>query len=159
MSTRGFYAFHLDGQTKVIYTRYDAYPGGLGQDFLDWTRTTDLDKARTQIRALRIIRRSEDVTETMNQAYAALKDGDPQALLDLGFTGDDSDFPGDSLYAEWGYVLDLDNNVFEVYQGFQDRPHNVGRFANAKRREDTGYWPVRLIGTYPLDALPKDLSS
>lgn len=159
MSTRGFYAFHLDGETKVIYTRYDAYPAGLGQDFLDWTRAADLDKARPQIRALRIIRTDDDVTEDMNQAYAALKDGDPQALLDLGFTGDHSNFPGDSLYAEWGYVLDLDNNLFEVYQGFQDRPHNSGRFAKVERREGTGYWPVRLIHTHPLDQLPENLSS
>lgn len=32
----------------------------------------------------------------------------------------------DSLYCEWGYVLDLDTETFEIYQGFNTTPLNPG---------------------------------
>lgn len=154
MSTQGFYAFVIDGTTKVVHVRGDAYPSFLGQRFLDWARGADLDKAADQVRALRIIQPEDTITDAMDEAFSNLPHGDIQAQLDLGYTADDSAFPHNSLWAEWGYVVDFDEWTFEIHKGFQDRPHRSGRFASAGQHR-TGYWPVRLIATHPLAQLPE----
>jgi hypothetical protein len=79
--------------------------------------------------------------------------GDPVAVLNAGIVEDSSDFPADSLFAEWGYVVDFDAGAFEVYEGFQTQPHEEGRFASKEPVHD-GYYPVRLIASWPLSKLP-----
>jgi hypothetical protein len=83
--------------------------------------------------------------------------GDPAAILKAGVIEDAGDFPADSLFAEWGYVLDLDARTFETYEGFQKAPHDRGRFAGRKSTDpDPGYHPVALVASWPLSSLPSD---
>lgn len=35
---------------------------------------------------------------------------------------DDSEFLNDSLFCEWTYIINLDNEQFEVYRGFNKDP-------------------------------------
>ncbi len=81
--------------------------------------------------------------------------GDPAATLDCGHAPHAPDWPGDSLYCEWGYLVDLDANTFEVYRGFQQVPHK-GRFSDRETNERSGYVPVKLLASWPLGALPDD---
>lgn len=83
--------------------------------------------------------------------------GQPGEILASGYLCDASDFPRDSLWAEWGYVIDLDDGDLEVYKGFQTEPHDVGRFADREPMESlsgTVYYPVKRIAAWPLDELP-----
>jgi hypothetical protein len=75
------------------------------------------------------------------------------ALLEAGVTLDRSDFPADSLFCEWGYLIDLDAMTFEVYRGSQKAPHTAGRFARRPPAEE-GYHPVALVASWPLADLP-----
>lgn len=79
--------------------------------------------------------------------------GDPSEILCCGVILHDPTFPQDSLWAEWGYVIDLDDGDLEVYLGFQTARHDVGRFADRDPVTD-GYFPVRRIAAWPLDELP-----
>lgn len=63
-------------------------------------------------------------------------------------------FASDSLFCEWAYVVDLDNNILEVHKGFnkskltqKDRFHNLN---NPKNQ----YRPIRIIKTFSLQKLP-----
>ena len=77
---------------------------------------------------------------------------------------DSSQFGLESLFCEFAYVIDLDKNVLEYYRGFNTDPAaDIGRFAALKPEDYVGaesydkkrtYQPVRLVKTYPLDALP-----
>lgn len=84
--------------------------------------------------------------------------GKPALILEAGVIEDARDFPRDSLFAEWGYVVDFDAGKFEVYEGFQKSRHDKGRFADRTppNHKVGGYFPVALIASWPLDALPDD---
>lgn len=74
-------------------------------------------------------------------------------LLEAGVTWNGSDAPMDSLYYEWGYLINVDTATFEVYCGFQKAPHTAGRFAHRSPARD-GYYPVALVAAWPLADLP-----
>ena len=74
---------------------------------------------------------------------------DPVELyLDVGFIAD-------GLLCEWVYVVDLDSNTFEIYQGSQIHP-SENRFSSMFEGTTNGYYPPKLVATYPLDDLPTD---
>lgn len=174
MGTRGFVGFVIDGTEKIAYNHWDSYPSGLGTDVLDWLRKAHLGGARRLAGELRVVDptstpSAEDIEKLRPYAntnvgsreitdwYVLLRgtQGNPAAMLDAGFIEDASDFPGDSLFAEWGYLVDFDAMTFEVYRGFQGAPHEAGRFA-ARPPGENGYYPVRLAHSWPLTDLPSD---
>jgi len=174
MGTRGFVGFVVDGNEKIAYNHFDSYPGGLGTDVLGWLRKTHLGGARRLAGELRVVGENDEPTEEDVERlagytnrnvggpserptwYQLLREtqGNPAAMLDAGVIEDASNFPADSLFAEWGYVVDFDAQTFEAYKGFQRSPHTGGRFATRKGRE--GYYPVQLVVSWPLDDLPDD---
>lgn len=81
--------------------------------------------------------------------------GSVSDILTAGYLLDASDYPRDSLFAEWGYVIDLDAEDLEVYMGFQDAPHDVGRFAG-REVVHNGYYPVKRVAAWPLAELPTE---
>lgn len=183
MSTRGFITFVIDGTEKTTYNHSDSYPDGLGVQVLkalksEWV-TPDA------VRALRVV--TEDTPPTPadierlsrygwsaarhgggadlrpgQQWYDLLHEtqGDIPAILKAGVIEDASGFPADSLFAEWGYVIDLDSLRFEVYRGFQRSPHTAGRFAGLEPEQHGGgigpYYPVALVASWPLFELPDE---
>lgn len=175
MSTRGFISLAVNGETKTAYNHNDAYPDGLGLDVLYWLSGADfnLAAAAEQARALRVVTEAdvptdEDIahlvpyTDTSVGARSGRPDwyqllrrtqGDPAAMLAAGVIEDAGDFPADSLFAEWGYVVDFDTQSFEVYEGFQQVRHEAGRFASLKPCGN-GYHPVRLVASWSLASLP-----
>jgi len=172
MGTRGLMAFTSGGELKGAYNHWDSYPSGLGAVIAKWLINTDLAEARTKFEALEVV--SEDAEPTPEQVvrllqyanlnvstqspgewYVLLREtqGDPQATLDSGFIFDSLDFAADSLFCEWGYVVDLDTGALEVYKGFQTEPHTDGRFAGLETEAGEKYGPIRLVRTFNLQEL------
>lgn len=189
MGTRGFITFVVDGTEKTAYNHWDSYPDGLGADVLKWLRTESdrgafiegsdwLATLARQIRALRVVDPDSQATDEdierlgafANRSvgsrdardwYVLLREtqGKPELMLAAGVIEDASGFPADSLYAEWGYVVDLDAARFEVYRGFQTSPHASGRFASRPQVEYNSvgpYYPAALLVSWPLTELPSD---
>jgi hypothetical protein len=178
MSTRGFVGFVADGQEKITYNHYDSYPRGIGAYVLRWLSSADRGTARALARSLRVVSQAcpptdEDIARltlycnpdvdggsdrpTRRPTWYQLlhkTQGDPALILAAGVLEDASDFPYDSLWAEWGYLIDFDAGMFEVYRGFQGQPHTAGRFARPQPRD--GYYPVALAACWPLEALPTE---
>ncbi len=182
MGTRGLVGFVIDGEVKATYNHSDSYPEGVGQDVLDFARTVN---EGTPGKARAIVLVDEQDTPTPEQKahlsqyanlgvstrsdedwYCLLRSaqGDLQAYLDAGVMIDNQDFGQDSLFCEWGYLVNLDETKLEVYKGFQTEPHTDGRFANMESMcgyetasGDT-YQPIRLVAEFPLSGLPADLA-
>ncbi len=179
MGTRGFISFEIDGQRKTAYNHFDSYPDGLGLVVLEWLRKSieDIPELRRRVQHLRVVdsrsKPTEDDIRSLKgwswdaRAHGGTEDlrsgqewydllhrtqGNPEAILTAGIIEDSSEFPFDSLFAEYGYVIDLDKNVFEAYRGFQEHRHSKGRFARDYGMR--GYYPVALVSQWSLDQLP-----
>jgi hypothetical protein len=175
MGTRGALIFRIDGQDKVIYNHFDSYPSGLGKSVVVYlqtrTDTEEIEELRREVRNLKVLKgkptkkhleRAEamgvfdphvggETLEYYNLARGC--QGDIEKILRLGFYEDCSSFLQDSLFCEYAYALYLDANVLEIYKGFQAAPHTKGRYGNLIQ-QDSEYYPVALVKTFPLDALP-----
>ena len=73
---------------------------------------------------------------------------------------DKQDFLHDSLFCEWAYIINLTDNILEVYTGFQkEKPK--GRYSEVAPSSDYNippYYAVGLLATYPLDKCPSEFS-
>jgi hypothetical protein len=172
MGTRGLWGFVIDGETKVTYNHFDSYPGGLGTDLVKALDSWDPASLLAAARALVMVNEDEKPTPEQQQTlmqhadlnvgsgspgdwYVLLREtqGDPQATLDAGYMIDSFAFGYDSLFCEWGYVINLDSDgaTFEVYQGFQNATTDEGLWKDGEL--DNGYGPVKLIASIPLSEL------
>lgn len=181
MGTRGIMGVRIDGEDKLTYNHFDSYPEGLGFTVLndakvmvgDWGMETLLRHARKLKMVSNEDKPTKDDIETFKD-FADLTVGDQSAddwyclLRDLqgklrdtlivGYAIDNKNFIKDSLFCEWGYILNLDDKVLEVYRGFQTEPHDKGRYAKEDVEETSvgTYYPCAMIVSFPLDNLPEE---
>lgn len=125
---------------------------------LEWNGKGDYDEHRKSVRAS--YRKEGSLTHMSRDVGADILDivlTRPDEKLGLI---DQRAFGGDSLFCEWAYVIDLDQQSFEVYEGFNKEPTPAdSRFpsgADWLEKASQGYEPVKLIQTYWMRALPDD---
>lgn len=179
MGTRGFVGFVSDELETITYNHFDSYPSGLGQKVLSFVQEMNESEAREKAAHVRHVEDSipptrEDVVALAKYAdlgvsqrnlyvewYGLLREtqGQPSLILDVGVAENAPDWPTDSLFCEYGYLVDFDARKLEVYKGFQTSPPVAGRWAGqrpAPRYEgDTNsYAAVELWKSYSFDELP-----
>ncbi|QIG76179.1 hypothetical protein EVC24_158 [Rhizobium phage RHph_I4] len=179
MGTRHVIAVQQDGIYKIgQYGQWDGYPSGQGIDilrFLRSLRNDDLVEFRRKVAsAIRITNEErnrildQDGGNSFSVANASLSRDTGAKILTMLMESSgplrvysDISFIGNSLFCEWAYVIDLDRNTFEVFEGFNKTETGAhSRFPSgsplvADDRAD-GYHPCRLLKVYKLDALPTD---
>lgn len=183
MGTRHFVGVVADGEFKVAqYGQWDGYPSGQGMDVLTFASTMDPEVMLAEVRDVRFLSEedraqmksdweavgaNESGWVTMEQSdqfysnpkYAAMSRDVGASVLNLVYEGkvdmldDSSDFPKNSLWCEWAYVIDLDKRQLEVYGGFgKDLPKN-GRWAGVREAGEE-YAACEMLALWPLDSLP-----
>lgn len=178
MGTRGAFGFVVNQTEKITYNHFDSYPDGLGLDVLRWLRDTvdrdGEDAAREAAARLQVVNEDASPTEEELASFAAYRDprvstgddwyallrntqGNPGEILRAGFFIDGSEFPMDSLFCEYAYIVDFDCRVFQAYEGFRKTPTTEGRWAyRFGIREPNGYYPVQLRARWSFDLLPSE---
>lgn len=186
MGTRGFVGFQSDAKETITYNQYDMYPSGVGIAVLDFVRTIASDphkEAAYKAKAAEVKQVSNEVPPTRDQVveliehsnlnvstrdpeqdwYVLLREthGNPGAILDAGYAEHMPEWPLDSLFCEWGYLVDFDSRTLEVYEGFQTSAPTEGRWAGQRLdREFSGsgnsYYAVKKVGEIPFDDLPNN---
>lgn len=134
---RGVYGFRIDGVEKVTYNHSDSDPDGLGRQIIEWARHTPLAHQHKIARALILVPLNgtptpEQVAECRPWAAKGLvgtgqavdwhnllreAQGRPEAW-DVGLrymTDARRRLHDPNTDAEWGYVLDLDQETLDVY--------------------------------------------
>lgn len=188
-----------DVKTKVAqYGQWDGGPNAQGTTALEFLLECDLKKFKEKIDSISFLTDAEceklDEDRNWDTKYPWLsRDAGAQILnaiyhgkmlvhgIEIGSRKEISvnvskvvnseDFAKDSLFCEWGYVIDLDKRTFEVYRGFNTRPlGKKQRFKyleepitrkvlteknkNERLTRENEYFPIRMVKSYSLDGLP-----
>ncbi len=178
MSTRGSIGFRIDGQDKLTYNHYDSYPSWLGVSVLHQVQELvadpdKLEELKEKARRIKLFRQDDRITPEILEITKPYHDlavskrslgdpyclfhgmqGDLKAMLDAGYILDASSFILDSLFCEWAYILNLDDEAFEVFVGFQKKPTPGNRYGTSPRGSfDGNYYPCKMIREYTFDEL------
>ena len=149
MGTRGCYGFRKNGVDKLNYNQYDSYPDGLGLTMAQFCAGMTIPELNQLCDAI-VMKHDEDKpTEEeirvcakyglidlsvsrrdLNDWYCLLRNaqGDPSVQWnmfkggDTPFMYDAREFIKDSLFCEYAYIINLDENVLEYWEGFQHKP-------------------------------------
>ena len=166
MGTRGAYGFHKGGVDKIAYNHWDSYPTGLGADVAAFVCQHTDEEMATIFDRIVIVDTKEKPTsdqiaecmpffdgnvseQTPEDWYCLLRkaQGNLEAYAGgLRYMIGQADFLKDSLFCEWGYVINLDKGVLEVYRGFQKAPSKNRYHTNG---DDSGYCNCALIREVP----------
>lgn len=182
MGTRNLTMVYIDGEYKVAqYGQWDGNPEVTGFHILQFLRTANLEVFKENVRKCWY-----GTKEQIHAVYAGFSNADgwmtfeqseafaasPYAYLsrDTGYAilniiekspdglmlFDDLTFAGDSLFCEWAYVLDFDNNTFEVYKGFNETP--LGAWDRFWMFNDSSksWQPIKICANFSMTQLPSD---
>lgn len=178
MGTRGVYGFRKNGIDKITYNHFDSYPSWLGTEIVGFCKRCGVEKLneicdRIELVSERSVPKPEQIeackkagwyngsvsSENEKDWYCLLRNlqgnfGEYERLLtdlDCGYMTDSASFISDSLFCEYGYVIDLDKEVLEFLVGFQKVPQAGNRYG--EQPDENGYYPCRLALTIPLKEL------
>lgn len=173
MGTRNLTLVSVDNEYKVAqYGQWDGNPSATGNEILEFLKSLNGDfsglklaTTKTKILSEEEVEKIKDIPE-WHKVY-------PQYSRDMGakilpfvldHKDDDeiilnlfSEFASDSLFCEWAYVVDLDKNTFEVYEGFNKTPLAENERFFYLQEADMEYYPVKWLATFPLGDLPESL--
>lgn len=174
MGTRGAIGFRVNNEDKVQYNHFDSYPSYLGLEILNYIQGTNLHALKAT--AERIILVDEEQVPTPDQIaacqpwtnlevsdhsvtdwYCLLRDaqGGLSAFSEgLQYMMDYKGFLNNSLFCEYAYIINVDEQVLEYYCGFNKKPRiRKGRYAAVRSESNDDYYGVVLLKKYPLESL------
>lgn len=178
MGTRSLIAIKKDNEYKLAqYCQFDGYPSYMGRNILEFLCSHNIEKLKQGVDHLIMISPEtvkqywKDIgvegtftdMQTSNKFYKL----HPTLSREMGYkildciynsnepveTLDDLDFAKDGLFCEWGYVIDFDENTFEVYKGKNEELTKKDRFYFDGYCKD-GYYPIKIEKSYSLTNLP-----
>lgn len=187
MGTRGLTMVYSDGEFKVAnYNQYDSYPSGLGIDILifirDYLNNAESKQLfRDEVSKLKLVnddykptkeeynfltrfsQNPHEYDEDKLDVYLLLRDLQGVEILYEIIEGnviislDSINFASNSLYCEWGYVLNLDERQLEIYKGYQKEPcSNAGFNEYFAGINEYGYYGIQLVKIIPFDSVYLD---
>jgi hypothetical protein len=184
MGTRNLTAVFADGEYKLAqYGQWDGYPSGQGKIALKFARgalciSAGRQDFKGQLAKVRFVEQDElasmyatvgvtgswcnmDQVNAFNRKWPYFSRDHGARILDLVMNANDEVLTRNEITfaasssCEYAYVVDLDKNTFEAYEGYNKTPLDPSeRFADMPGQD--GYYPVRLRGSWSLDALPTD---
>lgn len=144
MSTRGAFGIRYKNEDKIFYNGHDSYPTGLGVSMILFLRGKSIEDLKKIF---------NDIDFDSEETFIGYENEN------IGYNN--KDFLIDSLFCEFAYIINLDDEVLEIYTGFNKNPNEKGRYANKtmdldnKKYSGGKYYGVKLVQTIPLKDVEK----
>lgn len=157
MSTQGIVIIRKNGLDKGMRIIHDAYPKCVGQDVIDLIKTTDLNLLYNLMSVYDETVISEDDEEYPDEpepfSYNACRLAvNNQSCLWVSATA--AEFITNSLFCEYGYVIDLDRELLFFYVGLQETPQDRNPYGSSPVKQyerDNEYYPCRQALAFTFD--------
>jgi hypothetical protein len=113
MGTRGLVGVQEGGVIRGCYNHYDSYPDCLGMDFVtavDSAKEKGLEALKERLGLIEWATESnkQEANRLIAYLYGSVS-SDGFKLQDLG------NFIENTLFCEWAYVINLDNDTLDIY--------------------------------------------
>lgn len=152
MGTKSLTAVKFNGTYKIAeYGHYDGYPAGKGIDalyFLLYQMKKEIFIEK--LSKLKFVETDEEDEERIKKQ----KKVDGAEILEYlqdnedYLVGNFIEFAYDKLFCEWAYLIDFDENTFEVYSAF------YSTCEYAKKENKPEFKELELLKKYDLNKLP-----
>jgi hypothetical protein len=186
MGTRNLTVLVSEGEIKIAqYGQWDGYPDYMGINILKFLREFDVEIMKKQVKNVIFVDENKqkeidlylkeigstngylnnEQSDLFNEKYKFLNRSIGSDILEMVYDeeynkpmllNNSITFSGDSLFCEWAYVIDLDKNLFEVYEGFNKNELNENDRFFKYTIENEEYHPIKLKKEFPLNVLPSD---
>ena len=182
MGTRGVYGIRKNGEDKLTYNHWDSYPDGLGRDILEFCSLVSVKNLNRFWDKLILVNENDNPTpdqiefckkhgmcdfnvssRSETDWYCLLRNlqGNFEKYRELLnddevkeiYMTNSNNFIKDSLFCEYGYIINLDEEVLEFWDGFQRVPNENNRYGTEMIEDDYGYYPCKLMVTFPLNEI------
>jgi hypothetical protein len=174
MGTRGAIGFRVNNEEKIQYNHFDSYPSYLGLEILNYIQGNNIQALKETAEQIILVDEDDKPTEeqimecqpwtnldvsshSVADWYCLLRDaqGGLNAFSEgLQYMIDYRDFLKNSLFCEYAYIINIDEQVLEYYCGFNKKPRiRKGRYATIESQSNDGYYGVVLLKKYPLENL------
>lgn len=152
MTTRSLTAVRINGEYKIAqYGYYDGYPSGQGVTILKFLLgEMDKNKFINKLKKLRFVINDQEERERIERQY----DYDGAKILKYIQNNEDYivanklEFAQDTAFCQWAYLIDFDDNSFEIYSGLK-KAYCINNSSIKK-----GFENLNLLKKYKLNALP-----
>ena len=124
MGTRNSTLVKVDGKIKVAqYGQWDGYPTGQGTTIQEFLREVDLEDFKNKVRKVRELTKEESDALNLTdwkKTHPHLSRDAGADILNMIAAGKvesvvlDEDFKNDTLFCEYWYELDLDNEIITM---------------------------------------------
>jgi len=171
MGTRHLIAVYRNGEPVVAqYGQWYGYPRGQGLDLLTILRNImeedhGIENFKNSLDQCRFGTESEFTGSYVEKFPFTHRIHGAQIIKFINENNNsneivlknDIDFAGDSLFCEWAYIIDLDREMFEIYEGCNKILVGEGeRFPSSIFDDGGEYEPVKFVKEYTLHELPTD---
>ena len=181
MGTRNLTAVYVGGEYKIAqYGQWDGYPEGQGKTCLEFAKKflsnkNDREAFADKVRACSYITQEEverrnamiqsGQVKNWTKVWPELSRDTCADILEMVARSDNGlvlynniEFAADSLFCEWGWVIDLDAGTFEGYRGFNQTQKltTEDRFYFLVDKQKGNYEAIRLAAKWSLDELPEE---
>lgn len=148
MSTRGLFGLRYNNTDKLSYSPSDSYPSNLGSRVIETIKLLADNELVTMYNLMQDAD-EEEAEWDFSHWKVLTKDNKPIPYYH------DNKFIRDSLYCEYAYIINLDNNTLEFYIGFQEKPQKGNRYGEevtyVGSSSGTEYYPCKLAKVFTLD--------
>ncbi|MGL4209971.1 MAG: hypothetical protein ACRCRT_00350 [Cetobacterium somerae] len=175
MGTRGTYGFRKNNKDLLAYRHHDSDIDGAGRDMIEFIKGAgSIEKIHSihdrliaydetlELREIPegLLKQNKDVVNGFalkEELYAVFRwNQDLNIYLkypEVTLFPLHNSFIKNSLYCEYGYVINLDTNELELYEGFQNTPTKDNIYGTEQNKY--GYYPCACKGKIPLEDILK----